>query len=113
MNSPLYIAVLIGLALALFAMFAFGFYWLATKDRPTSPQTPLPFSPSPTVIGEHDEWEAHAPYPNHALDALRTSTSISSSQAASASFALPEFDEPLFEHASPVTCSLQTGPAGV
>ncbi|WP_249744568.1 complement resistance protein TraT [Burkholderia pyrrocinia] len=105
MNSTLYTAVLIGLALLLVAMFAFGFYWLATKDRPTSPKTPAPSSPSSCAIDEHDEWEAQAPYPDHALDALRRPASVSSSHAASArsSFAPPEFDEPLFETASPTS----------
>ncbi|MDN8060569.1 hypothetical protein [Burkholderia gladioli] len=103
MNSPLYIAVLVGLALVLVAMFALGCYWLATKDRPTSPQTPAPSSPSPTVTDERDEWEACAPYPDHALDALRNPASASPSHATShrSSFAPPEFDEPLFEPASP------------
>ncbi|MDN8037895.1 hypothetical protein [Burkholderia vietnamiensis] len=101
MNSTLYTAVLVGLPLVLVAMFALGCYWLATKDRPTSPQTPAPSSPSPTVTDERDEWEAQAPYPHHALDALHASASMSSSQMASASFVPPEFDEPLFEHTSP------------
>ncbi|MBO7884530.1 hypothetical protein J6351_26265, partial [Burkholderia pseudomallei] len=34
MNSTLYTVVLVGLTFVLVAMFAFGFYWLATKDRP-------------------------------------------------------------------------------
>lgn len=72
-NSTLYTAILAGLALVLVAMFVFGCYWLVTKDRPTPAKTPAPSSPSPssTVIDEHDEREALAPYPNHALDALR------------------------------------------
>ncbi|WP_244142364.1 hypothetical protein [Burkholderia vietnamiensis] len=103
MNSTLYTVLLVGPALVLVAMFTFGCYWLATKDRPTSPRTPAPSSPSPTVIDEHDEWEAQAPYPNHALDALHNAASVSSSHATSrqSSFAPPEFDESLFEPASP------------
>ncbi|MBH9723600.1 hypothetical protein JAO10_25040 [Burkholderia contaminans] len=91
-------------------MFAFGFYWLATKDRPTSPPFPAPSSPSSAVIDEHDEWEALAPYPDHALDALRTPASMSSNREASASFAPREFDEPLFEHASPAPEARHTPP---
>ncbi|WP_322041455.1 hypothetical protein [Burkholderia diffusa] len=103
MNSTPYTVVLVGLALVLVAMFAFGFYWLATKDRPTPPTTPAASSPVFSTIDEHDEWEAQAPYPDHALDALRSPTSVSSSQATSArlSFAPPELDEPDFEAASP------------
>lgn len=103
MNSTLYTAVLVGLALVLVAMFAFGFYWLATKDRPTSPQTPATPSPSSPVIDEHDEWEAQAPYPDHALDALHNAASVSSIHATSrqSSFAPSEFDESIFEPASP------------
>ncbi|MCW3540517.1 complement resistance protein TraT [Burkholderia cenocepacia] len=83
-------------------MFAFGFYWLATKDRPTSPQIPAPPSPLSTVIDEHDEWEAQAPYPDHALAALDNAASVSSIHATSrqSSFAPSEFDESIFEPAS-------------
>ncbi|WP_242448915.1 hypothetical protein [Burkholderia metallica] len=103
MNSTLYTAVLAGLALVLVAMFAFGCYWLATKDRPASPQTPARSSPSSTVTDEHDEWEAQAPYPDRALDALHNAASVSSSHATSrqSSSAPPEFDDSLFEPASP------------
>lgn len=66
-NSTLYTAMLVGLAIVLVAMFAFGYYWLATKDRPTSLQTPAPSSPSSTVIDGHDEWEAQAPYASAAF----------------------------------------------
>lgn len=38
--------VLIGLGVALVAMFGFGFYWLATKDRPTRPLSPVTPSPA-------------------------------------------------------------------
>ncbi|WP_260428373.1 hypothetical protein [Burkholderia sp. Bp9031] len=103
MNSTLYTALLVGLAIVLVAMFAVGCYWLATKDRPTSPQAPAPSSPSSTVIYEHDEWEALAPYPDHAMDALHNPVSVSSSHAASArsSSTPPLFDESIFEAASP------------
>ncbi len=102
-NSTLYTAVLAGLALVLVATFAFGCYWLVTKDRPASPQTPAPSSPSSTVIDEYDEWEAQAPYPDHALDALHKPVSVSSSHAASArsSFIPSDFDESIFGAASP------------
>lgn len=39
--------VLIGLGLVLVAMFAMGFYWLATKDRPTRRHAPVAPSPAP------------------------------------------------------------------
>ncbi|HIE1653703.1 TPA: hypothetical protein ACXJGC_005005 [Burkholderia cenocepacia] len=68
--------VLIGLGLALGAMFATGFYWLATKDRSTRPHPPVvpPPARSTTVTraidaDEFDEWEAYAPYPDHVLQA--------------------------------------------
>ncbi|WP_236872642.1 hypothetical protein [Burkholderia pseudomallei] len=112
MNSTLYTVVLVGLALVLVAMFAFGFYWLATKDRLISTQTPDPSSASFTEIDEHNEWEAEAPYPNHALDALRNPVSASSSHATSrrSQFAPPEFDEPLFETASPAPAARHAPP---
>ncbi|MBN3744416.1 hypothetical protein G3N96_03040 [Burkholderia sp. Se-20373] len=56
MNPTLYAAVLIGLALIRVAMFALGCYWLATKKRPTPPQTPAPSPSSFPSIDEHDEW---------------------------------------------------------
>lgn len=103
MNSTLYTAVLVGLAFVLVAMFGLGCYWLATKDRPTPPRTPAPSSPSSTVIDEHDEWEAQAPYPDHALDALHNAASVSSIHSTSrqSSFTPSEFDESIFEPASP------------
>lgn len=69
MNPTLYTTVLFGLALVLVAMFAFGFYWLATKDRSARPTTPTPTPSSPVAAEEHDEWEAHAAYPAHVLRA--------------------------------------------
>ncbi|WP_179949661.1 hypothetical protein [Burkholderia sp. ABCPW 11] len=64
--------VLIGLGLALVAMFAVGFYWLATKDRPTRPHSPVapPLAPGAALpravaVDEFEEWEAFAPYPDH------------------------------------------------
>ena len=66
--------VLIGLGLALVAMFAVGFYWLATKDRPTRPHSPVapPLAPDAVVpravdVDEFEEWEAFAPYPDHVV----------------------------------------------
>jgi len=63
--------VLVGLALVLVAMFGFGFYWLATKDRSAQPTMPTPpsSSPTPSTIDEIDEWEACAPYPDHVFHA--------------------------------------------
>ncbi|WP_244116493.1 hypothetical protein [Burkholderia gladioli] len=103
MNSTLYTVVLVGLAIVVVAMFAFGGYWLATRDRPTPPQTPAPSSPSSTVVDERDEWEAQAPYPNHALDVLHNSASASPGYATShqSSFSPSEFDNPLVDTASP------------
>ncbi|WP_257010733.1 hypothetical protein [Burkholderia ubonensis] len=70
MNPAFYLTIQICLGLALVAMFAFGFYWLATKDRPTCPVslTP-PADPTSVPVDEFDEWEAHAPYPEHILQA--------------------------------------------
>lgn len=66
--------VLIGLGLALVAMFAVGFYWLATKDRPARrhaavapPPTHNAVDPRSVDVDEFDEWEAFAPYPDHAV----------------------------------------------
>lgn len=96
MNPTLYLAVQICLGFVLVAMFGFGFYWLATKDRRSTHQTPPPPSRSLTPIdGGHDEWEAHAPYPDHALEALHDFAPASSSSVGSSrtSFAPPEYDE--------------------
>ncbi|MDN7526329.1 hypothetical protein [Burkholderia orbicola] len=66
--------VLIGLGLALVTMFAVGFYWLATKDRPTRLHSPVapPLAPDAAVpravdVDEFEEWEAFAPYPDHVV----------------------------------------------
>ncbi len=40
-NSTLYIAMLVGLAIVLIARFPFGCYWLATKDRLPSPSVEI------------------------------------------------------------------------
>nr|WP_254210419.1 DUF4145 domain-containing protein [Burkholderia multivorans] len=57
-------------------MFAVGFYWLATKDRPARrhaavapPPTHNAVDPRSVDVDEFDEWEAFAPYPDHALHA--------------------------------------------
>lgn len=56
--------VLIGLGLALVAMFVIGFYWLATKDRPTRPHSSVASPPARNAaasstfdVDEFDEWE--------------------------------------------------------
>lgn len=76
--------VLIGLGLALVAMFAVGFYWLATKDRPTRRHAPV--APPPTHsaadprsvdVDEFDEWEAFAPYPDHIFHAAHEASAKS------------------------------------
>lgn len=76
--------VLIGLGLALAAMFAVGFYWLATKDRPTrrhAPVVPPPThsaaNPRSVDVDEFDEWEAFAPYPDHAVHAAHEASAES------------------------------------
>ncbi|MEN2470079.1 hypothetical protein [Burkholderia sp. GS2Y] len=69
--------VLIGLGLALVAMFALGFYWLATKDQPTRPHSPIVSPPTrsaavqrPAVdADEFDEWEAFSSHPDHVVQA--------------------------------------------
>lgn len=103
-NPTLYLALQICLGLVLVAMFGFGFYWLATKERRSTHQTPPPPSRSFTPIdGGHDECEAHAPYPDHALEALHDFAPASSSSIGSscASFASPEYDERPFQSVFP------------
>ncbi len=84
----------------LVAMLAFGFYWLATKDRPTSPKTRSTLS---IVLRDHPWMGLRTLHHDHALDALRDPTSVSSKHAMPhrSPFAPLEFDEPLFEAASP------------
>lgn len=58
--------VLMGLGIALVALFAVGFYWLATKDRPTRRHAPVAPPPNPSAadprsadvdeFDEFDEW---------------------------------------------------------
>ncbi len=81
-NSPTY--VLIRLSLALVAMFAAGFYWLATKDRPT--RRHAPFAPRELTVlaaprfadvDKFDEWEAFAPYPDPAVHAAHETSAES------------------------------------
>lgn len=74
--------VLMGLGIALVALFAVGFYWLAIKDRPTRRHAPVAPPPNPSAadprsadvdefdeFDEFDEWEAFAPYPDHVVHA--------------------------------------------
>ena len=78
MNLNLQTTVLAGLTLALVAIFALGFYWLVAKRRSTRAHSPIAPPPvrSATVqhsafdIGELDEWETFAPYPDHVLHAM-------------------------------------------
>ncbi|MGU7812463.1 hypothetical protein [Burkholderia sp. AW49-1] len=70
MSPTLHTAVPVALALVLGALFGFGFYWLATKDRPACPVSPTPpAAPAAGHVEEFDEWEAHAHYPHHVLHA--------------------------------------------
>ena len=62
----------------LVAMLAFGFYWLATKDRPTSPKTRSTLS---IVLRDHPWMGLRTLHHDHALDALRDPTSVSSKHA--------------------------------
>ncbi|MBY4695571.1 hypothetical protein K6W21_15985 [Burkholderia latens] len=62
-------------------MFGFGFYWLATKDRPACPVSPVTPSPARSGNGtrvvdvdEDDEWEAFEPYPDHVVQAAHAAT---------------------------------------
>lgn len=78
MNPTLYLAIQTCLGLALVAMFGFGFYWLATKDRPTRPVSPMPPAPPTSVpVEEFDEWEAHAPYPDDVVHAAHEASAES------------------------------------
>ena len=67
MNPTPYTIVLVVLALILVAIFALGLYWLATKDRPTSPQSSTPAFPAPSfaAVDECDEWESNAHLHEH------------------------------------------------
>jgi hypothetical protein len=77
-NFSLNTVLLAGLTLTLVAMFALGFYWLATNRRSTRTHSPIVPPPvrGATVqrpafdIDELDEWEAFAPYPDHVLHAV-------------------------------------------
>lgn len=82
-NSPTY--ALIRLSLALVAMFAVGFYWLATKDRPTRRHAPFApprahsaAGPRFVDVDKFDEWEAFAPYPDHVVHAAHEASAESS-----------------------------------
>ncbi|UQN68170.1 hypothetical protein L0Z11_10750 [Burkholderia multivorans] len=81
-NSPTY--ALIRLSLALVAMFAVGFYWLATKDRPTRRHATVAPSPPHSAagprfldVGKFDEWKAFAPYPDPVVHAAHEATAES------------------------------------
>lgn len=81
-NSPTY--VLIRLSLALVATFAAGFYWLATKNRPTRRHAPFAPSRAHSAAGprfvdvdKFDEWEAFAPYPDHVVHAAHEASAES------------------------------------
>lgn len=79
MNFSLHTALLAGMTLALVAMFAVGFYWLAASRRSTHAHSPIVPPPvrGATVqrpafcIDEFDEWEAFAPYPDRVLHVTR------------------------------------------
>ncbi|MPV67995.1 hypothetical protein [Burkholderia sp. BE17] len=70
MNLSLHTAVLLGLTLALVAMYALGFYWLVTRQGTTLPQPRVTPSPALTAAvyrsrsgpGDSDEWGAFAPH---------------------------------------------------
>ncbi|WP_080433650.1 hypothetical protein [Burkholderia ubonensis] len=96
--------VLIGLSLALVAMFAVSFYWLTTMDRPTPPHSPVapPPTHSATVprsvdVDEFDEWEAFAPYPDHVVHAAQEASAESGDSYP------PCGRREEFAHASPAT----------
>ncbi|CAJ3148534.1 Uncharacterised protein [Burkholderia pseudomallei] len=77
MNFSTHTALLAALMVALVAMFALGFYWLAAKRRSMGVRSPIAPPPvrgatvqrSAFDISELDEWEALAHYPDHVLHA--------------------------------------------
>ncbi|KGR99711.1 hypothetical protein [Burkholderia pseudomallei] len=79
MNFSTHTALLAALMVALVAMFALGFYWLAAKRRSTGAHSPIAPPPvrgatlqrSAFDISELDEWEALAHYPDHVLHATQ------------------------------------------
>ncbi|CAJ4226254.1 Uncharacterised protein [Burkholderia pseudomallei] len=79
MNFSTHTALLVALIVALVAMFALGFYWLAAKRRSMGAHSPIAPSPvrratiqrSAFDLSELDEWEALAHYPDHALHATQ------------------------------------------
>lgn len=78
MNFSAHTALLTALTVALVAMFALGFYWLAAKRRSTRAHSPIAPPPvrgatvqrSAFDISELDEWEALAHYPDHIPHAM-------------------------------------------
>lgn len=78
MNFSAHTALLTALTVALAAMFALGFYWLAAKRRSTCVHSSIAPPPVRAVtvqrsafdIGELDESEALAHYPDHVLHAM-------------------------------------------
>lgn len=64
------------------------FIWRRQLAAPTSPSLPpasVTLASAPTTDSWDpldDEWEAHAPYPDHALDAIRSPSSLSRHQLA-------------------------------
>ncbi|MDR9173972.1 hypothetical protein FEP12_02744 [Burkholderia multivorans] len=81
-NSPTY--VLIRLGLAFVAMFAVGFYWLATKDRPTRRHAPVAPPPAHSAadprfvdVDKFDERKAFAPYPDPVVHAAHEASAES------------------------------------
>lgn len=73
MNPSLHPALLAAMALALVAVLA-AVTWLVMRRHPSQPPVAPPparaaHSYPPSAFDEGDEWEAFAPYPDHALNA--------------------------------------------
>lgn len=79
MNFSTHTALLAALMVALVAMFALGFYWLAAKRRSMGARSSIAPPPvrratvqrSAFDISELDEWEALAHYSDHVLHATQ------------------------------------------
>ncbi|WP_245965110.1 hypothetical protein [Trinickia dinghuensis] len=78
-NFSTHTALLAALMVALVAIFALGFYWLAAKRRSMGAHSPIAQPPvrgatvqrSAFDISELDEWEALAHYPDHVLRTMQ------------------------------------------
>lgn len=83
-NPPITLAI--SLIVLFVVLFALGIYWLLfRKGRPVLPRPPRPRAatwPPDTYTSEEDEWEASAPYPEHAMRAVQQARAVDQSRHA-------------------------------